>query len=84
MVSLGGYAYAAFPASIAVGDLFAFAASITQGTVTVDIYNPQTGALISSSTAFSGTRVAGTNNVLLGRKLITTTKQRPSISSRFC
>ncbi|HBZ7308508.1 TPA: hypothetical protein MM016_005426, partial [Klebsiella pneumoniae] len=54
--------------SIAVGDLFAFAASITQGTVTVDIYNPQTGALISSSAAFPGTRVAGTNNVLLGRK----------------
>ncbi|EJT9717963.1 hypothetical protein QHZ97_005008, partial [Escherichia coli] len=66
--SSAGYAYAAFPASIAVGDLFAFAASITQGTVTVDIYNPQTGALISSSAAFSGTRVAGTNNVLLGRK----------------
>ncbi|MCS5969441.1 hypothetical protein LNP26_27180 [Klebsiella variicola subsp. variicola] len=77
-----GYAYAAFPASSTVGDLFkAFAASITQGTVTVDILTPQTGALISSSAAFPGTRVAGTNNVLLGRKLITTTKQRPSISS---
>ncbi|HBB4110746.1 TPA: hypothetical protein KAV37_001343 [Escherichia coli] len=66
--SSAGYAYATFPTAIAVGDMFAFCASITQGSVTVDIFNPETGTLISGSSTFPGTRVAGTNNVLLGRK----------------
>lgn len=66
--STATYAYAAFPSSIAVGDLFAFTASVSQGAIAVDIYNPSTMLMVSGTGAPGGTRTAGVNNVLLGRK----------------
>ncbi|HBM3074564.1 TPA: hypothetical protein LVL86_006370, partial [Klebsiella michiganensis] len=57
-----------FPSSIAVGDLCAIAAHVIQGAVYVAIYNPATATYVAGNTAMSGTRSAGTKNILIGRK----------------
>lgn len=63
------YAYAAFPASVPVDANFAFVASITNGAVAVDVYDPSTDTVISATnTSITGTRVAGTKNILIGTK----------------
>lgn len=63
------YAYADFPSSIAAGSLFAFVATVNQGVVAIDIFNAATSTLVSATSTLPGTRVAGTNNVLMGRKV---------------
>ncbi len=57
-----------FPSSIAVGDLCAIAAHVIQGAVYVAIYNPATESYVAGNTTLSGTRSAGTKNILIGRK----------------
>ncbi|HEA5378545.1 TPA: hypothetical protein RXC67_002641, partial [Escherichia coli] len=51
------------------GSLFAFVATVNQGVVAIDIFNAATSTLVSATSTLPGTRVAGTNNVLMGRKV---------------
>lgn len=82
-VTTASYAYVTFPGSVGIGDVFTFTASISPGSLTIDIYNPVTSTMVSGAVTLPGTRVAGTNNVLLGRKtdnnVETTTKNIKSV-----
>lgn len=66
--SVSAVATVNFPESIEVGDWFSYTAFIRQGTITVAIYNPATQKYISAAQVLPGTRVAGTQNIFLGRK----------------
>lgn len=58
-----------FPASIAVGDFVALTAYIRNGTVTIAVYDPSAQNFQASSAGLTGTRAAGTNDILIGRKI---------------
>lgn len=58
-----------FPASVPVGSLCAITAFIRQGTITITIYDPSLQNYVSSAIPLPGTRVAGTNDILIGRKI---------------
>lgn len=58
----------AFPSSVPVGALCAFTAYIRQGTITIAVYDPTTSNYVSNAAVLGGTRSAGTNSVLFGRK----------------
>ncbi|EPF1298333.1 hypothetical protein ACSQOT_004851 [Klebsiella michiganensis] len=57
-----------FPSSVAVGDLCAIAAHVIQGSVYVAVYNPTTATYVAGNASMSGTRAAGTKDILIGRK----------------
>ncbi|HBT3899248.1 TPA: hypothetical protein MEZ67_003396 [Klebsiella pneumoniae] len=58
-----------FPASVPVGNECAITAFIRQGTITVTVYNPSTQTYVSNAVTLPGTRAAGTNDILIGRKV---------------
>ncbi|HHN8503180.1 TPA: hypothetical protein ACRR13_003991 [Klebsiella quasipneumoniae] len=64
-----GAASVVFPSSIPVGGLCAIAAHVIQGTAYVAVYDPSTLTYSGASAAVSGTRVAGSTGILLGRKV---------------
>ena len=66
--STANYAYANLPETLAVGSMFAFAASITNNALTVSVYDAATDTVLSGSGALSGTRVAGDKNIIIGAK----------------
>lgn len=66
--STANYAYAGFPETIAVGSMFAFAASIADNALTVSIYDEVTDTVLSGSGSLAGTRVAGDKNIIIGAK----------------
>lgn len=62
------YAYASLPTSVSVGENFAFVASITNGALAVDVYDPSTTTVLSGTASLPGTRVAGTKDIIIGAK----------------
>lgn len=58
-----------FPVSVPVGSLCAITAFIRQGTITITVYDPSLQNYVSSATPLPGTRVAGINDILIGRKI---------------
>lgn len=58
-----------FPAAVTVGSECAVTAFIRQGTITITVYDPSTQNYVSSAVTLPGTRVAGTNDILIGRKV---------------
>lgn len=58
-----------FPTSVPVGNECAITAFIRQGTITVTVYNPSTQTYVSNAVTLPGTRAAGTNDILIGRKV---------------
>lgn len=58
-----------FPTSVPVGSLCAVTAFIRQGTITITVYNPELQNYVSSASTLPGTRLAGTHDVLIGRKV---------------
>lgn len=62
------YAYAPLPSSVSVDANFAFVASITNGALAVDVYDPSTTTVLSGTASLAGTRVAGTKDIIIGAK----------------
>lgn len=62
------FASASFPSSVPVDANFAFVASITNGALAVDVYDPSTDTVLSGTNSLPGARVAGTKDIIIGAK----------------